>query len=89
MESNALEEVREIARMKGILSANKFEHKVDLIRMIQLADGREPCFMADWECPSGFCMWAEECIRGRKVVAFARKPAVPFNGVDGGSYEMA
>lgn len=67
MESISMEEVREIGRVKGILSVNKFERKADLIRVIQLADGREPCFATDWRCPGGFCMWVEECVFSRKA----------------------
>lgn len=62
-----MEEVREIGRARGILSVNKFVSKVDLIRVIQEAEGREPCFMTDWECPGGFCMWSEECASAHKA----------------------
>lgn len=67
MESISMEEVREIGKAKGILSVNKFERKVDLIRTIRLADGREPCFMAEWGCSGRFCMWVEECGLGRET----------------------
>lgn len=67
MESISMEEVREIGKIKGILSVNKYERKADLIRVIQLADGRDPCFATEWGCPGGFCMWVEECHFGREV----------------------
>lgn len=69
MESFTMEEVREIGKVKGILSVSKFEQKTDLIRVIQLADGREPCFMSGKECPAGFCMWIEECAPAQKATA--------------------
>lgn len=61
-----MEEVREIARMTGILSVNKYESEADLIRVIQLAKGHEPCFDTDGECRDRSCMWVVECNPGSK-----------------------
>lgn len=65
MESISMEEVREIGKARGILSVDKFKLKADLIRVIQLADGREACFMSGEECQDSFCMWTEECAPAR------------------------
>lgn len=65
MDGISIDELREIGSLKGILSVNKYESKVDLIRTIQLADGHEPCFAGGKECPDDFCMWVEECISAR------------------------
>ena len=62
----SMEEVREMGEVMGILSVNKFECKTDLIRVIQLADGHEPCFNADGLCRSRLCMWASECLVANK-----------------------
>lgn len=56
-----MEEVREIARMMGILSVDKFECKTDLIRVIQLEKGHEPCFDEGGKCRDRLCMWVVEC----------------------------
>lgn len=65
----SMEEAREIARMMGILSVDKFECKTDLIRVIQLAKGHEPCFDAGGKCRDRLCMWSVECGPAHKVSA--------------------
>lgn len=64
-----MEEVRAIARMMGILSVNKYECHTDLIRVIQLARGHEPCFDTDGKCRDHLCMWSVECGSDLKRVA--------------------
>lgn len=61
METITIDELREIGRVKGILSLEKFESTTELIRVIQLADGHEPCFMSGEKCTDDFCMWIEDC----------------------------
>ncbi len=58
---NSMSEVREIARLKGVLSVNQFKSKADLIRVIQLADEQEPCFNSGKDCCRELCMWADDC----------------------------
>lgn len=58
----SIDEVREIGATMGILSVKKYECKADLIRVIQLAEGREPCFNSDGVCQTRFCMWAGDCL---------------------------
>ncbi len=65
MEIISMDEVREIGKLKGVLSVGKYESKRELIRVIQLADGHQPCFMSGEECYSDFCMWMEECAPSR------------------------
>lgn len=69
METITIDELREIGRVKGILSLDKFESMTELIRVIQLADGHEPCFMIGEKCNDDFCMWIEECGLARTVSA--------------------
>lgn len=57
----SIDDLREIGRAKGIMSTGKYALRTDLIRVIQLADGCEPCFKSDEKCQNGFCMWVEEC----------------------------
>ncbi len=66
-----MDDVREIARANGILSVDKFKRKIDLIQLIQLAEGREPCFMINSDCRGGVCMWREECVTARQRPAEA------------------
>lgn len=75
MESSiTMEDVRAFAATKGILSVKKFNRKADLIRLIQLTDGRDPCFMTERECHGSFCMWVEECGSALKAI---REGAIP------------
>ena len=56
-----LDDVKKIAREKGILTARK--RKQDLIREVQAREGNEQCFCTWKECNDVGCLWYLDCKR--------------------------
>lgn len=60
-EGMTLSDIREIGRAFGILSLEKFNRKDDLIRTIQIAQGKNECFKLDPTCSKINCQWRTDC----------------------------
>ena len=71
-----LEQIREIAKHKGIKSKKKVR-KIDLVRAIQLEEGSFDCFATAYDetCDQTECMWREDCFQ------LARKEATSHRGL--------
>lgn len=54
-----LEEVRKIARQKGVKAAKL--KKGEIIRAIQMAEGYSPCFEMQKSCSQNRCLWKTAC----------------------------
>ena len=57
-----LDEIKEIARQRNIKTGKL--KKSDLVRIIQQAEGNEPCFDSGKaaQCGQEGCMWREDCV---------------------------
>lgn len=60
-----LEEIRERARVLGLSTVTLAGTKRTLIPAIQLAEGREACFLTDHRlfCSNGDCEWRRDCLK--------------------------
>jgi len=56
-----VDEIREIAKAHNIKCGKA--KKAELVRMIQQAEGNEPCFDSgkSQECGQENCLWREDC----------------------------
>ena len=58
----AIYDIRVIAKNIGI--DPKKLNKTDLIRSIQLKEGKKPCFKkADTHCDQAGCLWKSDCLK--------------------------
>jgi hypothetical protein len=57
-------EIREKAAVLGLTGIGKLR-KVELIQQIQLAEGNNPCYGAEWRhrCAEMFCCWRSDCLK--------------------------
>jgi hypothetical protein len=60
-----LHEVQSIARAYGLPNAEQFFTESGVIRAIQKAQGREPCFRSDdnIHCPERNCEFRKQCLK--------------------------
>lgn len=58
-----MNEVRERSRKMGLGAVKKLR-KGDAIRAIQIAEGNQDCFGANWrfECQQFECCWRQDCL---------------------------
>jgi hypothetical protein len=57
-----MQELRERAAAIGLAGIGKLR-KAELVRRIQLAEGNNPCYGAEWRqhCAEMFCCWRSDC----------------------------
>lgn len=58
-----LQEIREIAKMRGV-ETNNGRKKLDIIRDIQVSEGYEPCYRTKDACENT-CLWKKDCMTDR------------------------
>lgn len=58
-----LDDIREIAKIMGIQSVQKYDKKEDLIWTIQIAEGFTDCYLRIPDCTNEKCAWFDNCIR--------------------------